>query len=150
MDQAILDNPNVRAGIQQLADLPAEVQHQQVIGWLLGSDAGFRAAAREIVMRTGEPAVAMLLQAAFAKGRRTRDCVKLLQVVEEIGQPLDARRFFDLQIMARRYGSSVRQQIGRVLLANRRANSSAGHSSAHEWQSAAGMPVFGSTNWRNS
>ena len=68
MDQAILTNPNVRAELEQLSDLPTAQQHQTIIEWLLGGDAGFHAAALEIIIRIGKPAMS-LLREVFAKGR---------------------------------------------------------------------------------
>jgi len=118
-------NVDMRAELGQLLKLPWEQCFARLVSWLLGRSARHRELAIQILVRNGKASVSDLLRAAFAPRRPQQHRVRLLQVVEKIGQPLELNQFFDLLAMMERYGPAVQYQISRVLLAHHRAVSNA-------------------------
>jgi hypothetical protein len=116
------NDPRTKSDLKLLLELPREYQLEMMVRWLTGRDGPRIALATAIMVKTGKAAASMLVREALVPRRPTQHRVRLLQVVENIGQPLDAADWFDLQSAIRRYGAVVQKQIINVLAAHRRAS----------------------------
>ena len=87
-----------------MADLPplppGETKFAQLITALGRKDPRLREYATEILCRLGKQAVPMLVEEAAARGRQPDHRVRILDVVQRIGEPLDAEFFVVMLLLS--------------------------------------------------
>ena len=86
-----------------------------MIAWLGGTDEEKVEKATTILFRIGKPIVKYLVQAAMKSDRRPKHRVRLLDIVQQIGQPLGVDEFFGARATPARWFSSRTIESGRNL-----------------------------------
>ncbi len=88
-----------------------------MIAWLGGRDEEKVEKATTILLRIGQPVVEYLVQAAMKSGRRPEHRVRILDLVQQLGQPLGVDEFFRLQQLLQDHSPAVRQKAEETLMA---------------------------------
>ncbi len=112
---AEIKKPPTRQDLQYLSDLPRDRQFQKILSWLFGTNSSRRDLAAAVVVRSHPESTRLLIWEAMAPRKSSERRVQLLQVIEQLGLPLEVGQWFDLQFAARRFDATVRAQVARVM-----------------------------------
>ncbi|MGA2443406.1 MAG: hypothetical protein ABSH08_20835 [Tepidisphaeraceae bacterium] len=104
MDPTIFQDPNSRKDMAHLSGSPEAERLRLLLKWLAGNNARRRALATEIVAGTGKLAVPVLLDEALAPRMSAQQRIRIFDVMERIGQPLDMDQWMELYSSVWRYG----------------------------------------------
>jgi len=89
----------------------------RLIAWLAGDDERKIMAATTLFCRIGEPATEFLALEAVRPGRRPHHIIRILDVVQRLGNPLGPDGFFSLQSLLQHGDPAVREKVAKVFLA---------------------------------
>jgi hypothetical protein len=88
-----------------------------VIGWLGGKDEEKVEKATLILLDIGQRVVEFLLPVAMKSSLRAEHRVRLLDLIQQIGQPLGVDDFFNLQRLLRDDCPAIREKVEEVFMA---------------------------------
>jgi len=95
---------------------PGRSRFEQLVAALGRKDPAMNEYAAEIFRRVGKPVVPMLVREAVCRGKQPDHRVRILDVIQRIGEPLDMA-FFDLMMLLRHRVPKVRQKAAEVIAA---------------------------------
>ncbi|MGA2439594.1 MAG: hypothetical protein ABSH08_01430 [Tepidisphaeraceae bacterium] len=111
MDLAIFQDLNSKKDMAHLSGSPEAERYRLLMKWLTGNHVRRRALATEIVAGTGKLAKSVLLDEALAPRKTAQQRMRVFDVMERIGQPLDMDQWMELYSSVWRYGPVVAARI---------------------------------------
>lgn len=95
---------------------PGRSKFEQLVAALGRKDPAMNEYAAEIFRRVGKPVVPLLVREAVCRGKQPDHRVRILDVIQRIGEPLDMA-FFDLTMLLRHRVPRVREKAAEVIAA---------------------------------
>jgi hypothetical protein len=95
----------------------------RMIQWLDGEDEVNRERAVTILCQLGQPVVELLIQEAMATDKRPAHRLRILDIVQRIGEPLGVGGFLGILPLLQDPTPSIRQKVAEMLVALRPGNS---------------------------
>ena len=113
-----------RSDLECLASAPPDKGLKTILKWLTGKDARRSNLAGAVLLGMGKAPTDRILREALAPRTPVQHRIRLLQMIERIGQPLEPGQWFTLFSAAETCGPPLRDQIRHLLAWNREISSS--------------------------